>query len=135
MKKETKRKLLKLLFYLLALICGGICAYLIGFDSDKIFPLKSDKFKDAIHFTWQVNEGDNTKNFAIKNDTRRKFSVNWGDGSTEKIERTDTDSIQTITHTYSNAGSYIVTIGGTSGCLFTSFLFCAKDTQNQKLMK
>ena len=58
-----------------------------------------------------VTTTPNTSSFSFKMSAKGSFTVDWGDGTREKIIRSSTGS-RSYSHTYATAGTYTIGIGG-----------------------
>lgn len=72
--------------------------------------------QEQISFTWGA--GTVPKSFLLRATAGKSFTVNWGDSSSS-TETGLGGSANTLTHSYMSTGTYIVTITGSTDCLFT----------------
>jgi len=78
-----------------------------------------------ISFTWNTDNSE--KEITIKATFGEEFTVDWGDDAGIQSYNS-INNYQTLTHTYSNAGVYTVTIAGvTPNCLITFFKAQAQE--------
>ncbi len=66
-----------------------------------------------------VTTTGNTSSFSFNISAAGSFSINWGDGTVDNINKTDTTNT-TYSHTYDSAGEYAISIGGEATAYNTS---------------
>jgi surface protein len=62
--------------------------------------------------TWQIDSDSLTLRFPIASDGTYSATIDWGDGNTEELAP-DSSSTSYMSHTYTSAGTYNVTVSGT----------------------
>ena len=78
-----------------------------------------------------VTTTGNTSSFEFDISAAGSFSINWGDGTVDNINKTDTTNT-TYSHTYDSAGEYTISIGGEATAYNTSTTTAAISFSNNQ---
>ena len=78
-----------------------------------------------------VTTTGNTSSFEFDISAAGSFSINWGDGTVDNINKTDTTKT-TYSHTYDSAGEYTIGIGGKATAYNTNTYTAAIRFSNNK---
>ena len=78
-----------------------------------------------------VTTTGNTSSFEFYISAAGSFSINWGDGTVDNINKTDTTNT-TYSHTYDSAGEYTISIGGEATAYNTSTTTAAISFRDNK---
>ena len=78
-----------------------------------------------------VTTTGNTSSFSFDISAAGSFSINWGDGTVDNINKSDTTNT-TYSHTYDKAGEYTIGIGGEATAYNTSALTAAISFSSNK---
>ena len=91
------------------------------------------------NYKFFITTTSNTTSFSFSISAAGEFYVDWGDGTRNKITRTNTQELE-YSHNYSTAGTYTIKIGGKATAYNTStttaaISFCVNysDTQSKKI--
>ena len=88
--------------------------------------------KSLLHHTGQtLTTTGNTSSFEFDISAAGSFSINWGDGTFDNINKTDTTKT-TYSHTYDSAGEYTIGIGGKATVYNTSTSTAAISFRDNK---
>ena len=78
-----------------------------------------------------VTTTGNTSSFSFDISAAGSFSINWGDGTVDNINKSDTTNT-TYSHTYDSAGEYTISIGGEATAYNTSITTAAISFRDNK---